>query len=337
MIKGICICHRGHSLLRKIYHVTYDQIGFLINNKMWLYWNLPTNIMHYIGSLDFPIIGVKVFQSSIRDKYNKDLFIETLESIPQEESSLITILRTIGITFSIPKIDIMGVMDIFLSIFQPPHLEYEDNTPTKPVCQDLITMVCNYPPSFPHEELLSLSHNILDKIKQKNPIIPYHYISKLAELLGEEPPVKQENVFIIHDDGILKENLLNARRRLTLLLQGNLSERSINIKEFIHLLNYILSSYGEEQIPYIKHPYSILISCGDDVIIADDYKMSLSLAGDNADKLTKDEIERLLYLMDEIGYNNGEFDTLRSILVKRLYNFLEGETKEIYKHEELDK
>ena len=327
-IKGICICHRGHTLLRKVYHISYDQIGFLINNKVWLYWNIPTRVMHYIGSVNFPSVGVKIYSSLLRDKYNKRLFIETLNGIPEEEERLLTILRTFAITFSILKSDTMSSMDIFLELFHQPHLEYEDNTLVEPICKDLILTICNYPPSFPQEDLSTLCHSILNRIKGKNPIIPHSLLVKLSHLLHEDLPSLEETVLIVHENGKLKESLINARNQL-LQLMNKKNESTINVKDFIVLLNSILFAYGESEIPITKNISSVMISFGDDSLSLDNRRIPLSLAGDNVNQLTKEEIERLLYLMDEMNCNSGYFDGLRSLLINHLYNIRQGTLKKM--------
>lgn len=328
-LKAVCICNSGHTLLRKVYHVLYDQIGFIIDNKMWLYWNIPTGIMHYIGPIHLPTIGIKIFYSSLREKFNEEIVIEILKTIPQEESSLLKIMRTIGITYSIPKSDIMGVMDLFLALFYPPHLNYSDNTIVEPICKDIITKISNNPPSFPAEDLFLLCSEILHKIKGKNPLIPYSLIEKLSFLLNEEPPSMKESAFIIYSNGKLKENILRVRDRLSALFQAESKQEieTLHIREFINLLNIILVAYGESEIKINHHPLSLLINSGEDTISVDNRMISLSLSKIHANRLTKEELERLLYLMDTLNCNTGEFDHLRTIITERLYHLLEGINK----------
>lgn len=170
----VLIRNNCHNLFCHFYSISYDQIGFVHDGKLWLFWAIPTETKPYIGWEDeFELKGAKEYFAELNVKncplatfatslHGPGGLGESLRqsSAPKGREGTSTLIRQysekkpIGLKFINKVLSAIGCINLsphafsesqILGKFLPPVLVRTDGVVITPYCQDLLEMVMHFP------------------------------------------------------------------------------------------------------------------------------------------------------------------------------------------------
>jgi hypothetical protein len=332
------IRYHAHNLFCKIYNVQYDRIAIINNDKIWMYWNIPTALSHFVGTMsDVDITGTYITFSAIRPKISEKRIVKAYKTIIDAENDpnivIENFLKKLGANISDKKI-----YDAMYDVLCPPKLIYSDKIETNVICTDLLKNIMLYPDSIldvrhrdiknASKNLIQVFDNLLSNIKNDKRI-GKHLLNNLNNAVSEAQKIIQINpvesgistidtdkIIIIEVDKTVKRTLRQIKNEFNNIHKGNLQ-----IQDLTKLMNKLLCYFSEDPILFPQIPYSCIVTFhGSNVnTVTTSNDIEIPLSGQGIELLGQEDAEELLKLLKQSDYQDERFNTLRMRIIDQYY------------------